>query len=237
MLNKITRLYRELGAGPMADYLARRLLGTVGIRFHYYRLFAQPVPDKPWLLPRANNSFHIREIAAADYHPEWFPPPAPVIQDRYAQGARCWVAFKQEQAVGCQWLLPGPYREDEVRCRFLPLPQGQTAWDFDVYIRPEHRLGRLFLLLWDNSNAWLREQGVGWSASRIDNLNLASIRSHQRMGAVEVGRAWFLGIGRWQLSHSAAGWHLSGHDADRPDIPVGPLPTPATEPEHLAVDG
>lgn len=231
MLNKIHSLYKELGAGPMSDYLARRLLGAIGISLNRYRLLVQPVPDKAWLPERPGNPIEIREVAQDDYRLAWFPRPEHAIHDRYAQGARCWVAFKGEMAVACQWLLAGPFREDEVRCRFLPMPQGEAAWDFDVYIRPELRLGRLFLMLWDNSNAWLREQGIRWTASRVDTLNLQSLRSHQRMGAREVGTAWFVSIGSWQLSRSPDGWAFST-DADHgPDIHLRP-PAPAGDPSR-----
>lgn len=220
MWGKFNALYRELGGGPMADYLLRRLLAVLGLSFHRYRLVVQPVPEKSWLPERHRAAFDIRPVGRDDYQLDWFPRPAEVIRQRFEQGALCWVAFKDGDAVGCQWLLPGPYLEDEVRCRFLPLPARRVAWDFDVYVVPEMRLGRLFLLLWDTVNAWMREQGIVCTASRIDSLNLQSIRSHQRMGASTVGTAWFLSAGGWQLARWPGGWQLSGDPERMPEIKV-----------------
>lgn len=222
MLNKLAGLYRELGPALMGDYLARRAMSPLGVHLFRYRLLVQPVPDKPWLPERHRQSFEIRQVGEEEYRSDWFPRPVEVIRQRYAQGALCWVAFRQGRPVGCQWLLPGPYLEDEVRCRFLPTPAAQVAWDFDIYVVPELRLGRLFLLLWDTVNDWMRAQGIGFTASRIDTLNLQSLRSHRRMGAQVIGTAWFLSIGGWQLARWLSGWHASGPSGQGPDIVVGP---------------
>jgi hypothetical protein len=94
----------------------------------------------------------------------------------------------------------GPYLEDEVRCRFVPLPEGRAAWDFDVYVDPQQRHGTVFLRLWDEANRFLAARGVRWSLSRISAFNSGSIRSHGRMGAKRIGAVTFLSLGRWQLA-------------------------------------
>ncbi len=215
---KLKSLQQEFAGNLVYDYLARRALGVLGIGFQRYHLVIQPVAEGSRVPERHRAVFDIREVDEDSYRTEWFPRPAKVIRERFAQGARCWVAFKEGAPVGCQWLLNGPYLEDEVRCRFIPLPEGRVAWDFDVYVAPDFRMGRLFLLLWDTANQWMREQGITCSASRIDTLNLQSIRSHQRMGARIVGNAWFLTLGRIQLAGWPDGWRLSR--AAVPDIPV-----------------
>jgi hypothetical protein len=231
VLNKLKELHRELGTRLTADYLARRLLGKLGVRMYRYALVVQPVAARPRVPARHRSSFEFREILPHQYQPAWFPRPPHVIEQRFAQGARCWVAFKDDEAVACQWLHTGPYLEDEVRCRFIPLPAGQAAWDFDIYVKPELRLGRLFMLMWDHTEQWMRDQGIAWSASRIDALNLASLRSHQRMGAQVVGYASFAVLGRWQISHSSEGWRLSRGPGDGPDIPVAAPDTRSDTPQ------
>ncbi|HEY8351300.1 MAG TPA: hypothetical protein VIK87_02045, partial [Sphingomonadales bacterium] len=87
----------------------------------------------------------------------------------------------------------------------------ETAWDFDVYVAPEHRMGRTFARLWAAANEYLRARGVRWSLSRISGYNPASFNSHKRLGARVIGRASFLRIGNWQLmwSNRAPYLHLS----------------------------
>lgn len=216
---KLKQLHKELGTTLMLDYLGRRTLAAVGIGLQRYHLVLQPVATKAWVPERHRASFDIREVDQTSYRVEWFPRPAEVVQARFNQGAHCWVAFKDEKPVGCQWLLPGPYLEDEVRCRFVPVPQGSLVWDFDVYVTPELRLGRLFLLLWDTTNRWMRQRGIDCSASRIDTLNLQSIRSHQRMGARIIGNAWFVNLAGLQLARWPNGWSVSKRSV--PDIAVG----------------
>jgi hypothetical protein len=101
--------------------------------------------------------------------------------------------------IGCLWLCLDPYLEDEVRCRFMPMPPGQVAWDFDVYLRPEHRVGFGFARLWDEANSLLRARGVAWSISRISVLNTKSLAAHDKLGIRTLATAAFLRVGRLQL--------------------------------------
>ena len=220
-VDRLVALFRELPPGLAVEYLLRRGLSPLGARLHHYLLVLQPVAEGPLLPARRPSAFTIRPISEEEYRTSWFPRPESVIRARFAQGARCWVAFRRGEAVGCQWLVPGPYDEDEVRCRFVPSPPGRVAWDFDIYIVPELRLGRLFLQLWDTANAWMRSEGLQWSASRIDALNQASVNSHLRMGARVVGDLWFLSIGdRLQLARWPGGLHVSVREDDVPEVEV-----------------
>src|SRR3546814_8400271 len=102
---------------------------------------------------------------------------------RAAQGAVCLGAFKNDAIIGCLWLCLSSYVEDEVRCRYQPAPAGEASWDFDVYVVPAQRSGPAFGRLRDEANAFLRQQGVACSWSRISAFNPASLASH------EIGRA------------------------------------------------
>ncbi len=208
-------------------YLTKRLLRRLGIRFKNFYLVVQPVPQRP-LAGRLGRNVEIRAIAAEEYRYEWFPRPKVFIDDRFAQGARCWVAFKNGEAVGCIWIMPGAFRDDLARVRFVPQPEGETAWDFDVYIDERFRLGRLFGQLWDVASEWMREQGFRWTASRIEANNEASLRAHERLGArrsrhvVIVGAGpveWVRVDGRARLNLSRSRWL---------DIPI-PLPAELAE--------
>jgi GNAT superfamily N-acetyltransferase len=149
---------------------------------------------------RQSQRISVRSVDRHRYELHWFARPAEVIAARYQQGAICFVAFHGDDAVGCLWLAPGRYFEDEVACCFQPEPSGEAAWDFDVYVRDDYRASRVFSYLWDAAFCWLRENGFQWTMSRIDAFNAASIRAHRRLGAQIVGHAFFVVLGGVQLS-------------------------------------
>jgi hypothetical protein len=131
-----------------------------------------------------------------------------VLAHRLEQEAICLGAFKAGRMIGAIWLCLDGYEEDEVRAQFVPLPKGSAAWDFDVYVAPDHRGGLGFLRLWDEANAYLRARGVAWSLSRISAFNWASLGSHQRLSAQRLGRALFVRLGGWQISFATCRPHV-----------------------------
>ena len=196
-------LVRELGLWNACLYVADRLLRVVSfgrIRLHKYYFMAQPVAARPWLPAHRGKSFEVRRLQVGDPALAAFPRPERAFPYRFKQGAVGLAAFKSGAPVGFLWFTVAPYEEDEVRCRYVPLPEGKAAWDFDVYIRPEHRTGPAFLRLWDEANRLLRGEGVFWSFSRVSAFNPVSIASHSRMGAVRTGSVIFATLGRWQVS-------------------------------------
>lgn len=101
---------------------------------------------------------------------------------RFGQGAECLALYCGDRVVATLWFLVGPYLEDEVRCRFVPLPAGQCSWDFDVFVDPAHRITGAFAALWDAADAELARRGVIASLSRISAFNPASLRGPGRPG-------------------------------------------------------
>lgn len=148
--------------------------------------------------------------------------PAEVISARFAQGARCLVAASKGRLAGFLWFVVGPYDEDEVRVRFVPGPPGLAAWDFDVMVMPQFRMGRLFSYLWRRANSELGARGVKRTVSRISAFNAGSLASHQRLGARIVGSVVFLCVGDWQLMHStlAPRWNFSRRPDERPTLTI-----------------
>ena len=122
--------------------------------------------------------------------------------------------------MGFLWLLLGSYQEDEVRARYVPLPTGRAAWDFDVYVAPESRLGLTFPRLWDGANGVLRENDMLWSCSRISPFNVGSLAAHARLGTLSLGSAIFLCAGRWQITFASIPpyFHLSSHPGSFPEF-------------------
>ena len=190
------------------------------LRLVRYRFVAQPVEPKPRVASRAHESLRIAQVTRDDAITAAFPRPAEVVANRFKQGAVCLAARSGERFAGYIWLARGPYDEDEVRCRYVTLPETNTAWDFDLYVSPPFRMGRCFLKLWDAANAYLRERHVEWTLSRIDAFNMRSFKAHERLGMRQLGMGNFLLIGNVQLAMLTLPpfFHLSLNAASRPVI-------------------
>lgn len=187
---------------------------------HRYLFVAQPVPEQAVLPPRRGRSITVRRVDAEDPVLLSLPLDRAVLSYRAGQEAICFGAFKNDEIIGCLWLCLSSYEEDEVRCRYLPLPPRKASWDFDVYVKPEHRSGLGFARLWDEAHAFLRDRGVVCSWSRISAFNPGSLSSHARLGAEVVGRATFFRFGSCQLMVASMPpyRHLSLRRKDVPSI-------------------
>lgn len=205
-IGKLASLVRELGpVGALCYTISLVLAKTGGLAsLHRYYFVAQPVADRAFLPPRRGKSIEVRFIDPEDPALLTLPLDRKVLAYRAGQGAVCLGAFKDGEIIGCLWLCLSSYMEDEVRCRYDPLPRGQASWDFDVYLKPEQRSGFGFARLWDEANAFLRQNGVRWSWSRISAFNTASLASHSRLGARILARATFLRLGPWQIMVGSA---------------------------------
>lgn len=202
MLNKIKGLLKELGALNAALYALHIALSKAtagGARIERFLLVAQPVSPGPRLAPSRSKGTEIRRVEPGDALLSQFPRPEAVIADRYRQGAICLAVVKGEQVQGYLWLIQKGYDEDVARVRFVLPASGRAAWDFDVYVAPEFRLGFTFVKLWDAADAYLRERGIRWSMSRISLFNAGSLASHGRLGAAPIGTATFIILGPAQI--------------------------------------
>jgi L-amino acid N-acyltransferase YncA len=203
-LARLRAVVTELGVVDAVWYGVRRALARSGGRLALikYYLVAQPIAAAPRVPERLARSIVRRPVVAGEAVLAQFPVPAQVIHARFAQGARCLGAFKDRELVAYAWWMEGPYDEDEVRTRFVPLPAAHSAWDFDVYVDPRHRLGLAFARLWDELSGRLRAQGVRWTMSRISAFNTASLAAHRRLGARVVASVTYLVLGSCQLTFS-----------------------------------
>jgi hypothetical protein len=219
---KVKNLVRELGPVGALCYVGYRLCAKSGglAALHRYLFVAQPIPGNALLPHQRGRSIVVRQVGARDPVLLSLPLDDRVLSYRAKQGAVCFGAFKEGEIIGCLWLCLSPYEEDEVRCRYHPMPPQASAWDFDVFIKPEHRSGLGFARLWDEANDFLRRRGVAFSWSRISAFNPGSLASHARLGAKIVGSATFLRLGRWQLMVASVPpyFHLSTRPSDVPSI-------------------
>jgi GNAT superfamily N-acetyltransferase len=194
----------ELGLFGTCLYAANRITEKLFDKrlFYDYAIVVQPIsPGRE----RRNNPYvtHVYDSAeSADFLVERFPAPRSVVLSRFRQGAVCVALEKAGEYVACAWLALDGYMEDEVRCRFVPLPADETGWDFDVYVDPDCRGTMVFLRIWQAVSNYYAERGRRWSLSRISNFNRASLHAHQSMGATIIGRAVFCSVGPWQLAFS-----------------------------------
>jgi hypothetical protein len=193
--------FREFGPVSGLLYVLARLLPAISrhLRLFVYDLMVQPTAKTPLLAERPGGSFHTALVKPDSPVLEKMPVPPTVILARFAQGAVCLGVWRGESFAGYLWLAPDRYDEDEVRCHYNLSPAGKSAFDFDVYILPEYRLGFAFVVLWDGANAWLRQNGIDYSFSRISRFNISSRRAHSRLGSRRLGTALFFGIGPLQL--------------------------------------
>jgi len=183
-------------------YLLHRFLSkATGNRagLYCYLIHAQPVPQDSLLGSRRGASISVRRLHQGDPAVAGLPGPAAVIDERFRQGSICLGAFRENALIGCLWLQLGGYDEDEVRCRFEPLPGTACAWDYDVHVDPTARHSFAFARLWDEANALLRREGRRWTVSRISAFNPGSLAAHHRLGSVRIGTAAFMRLGGLQF--------------------------------------
>jgi hypothetical protein len=140
VIHKAIGVVREFGLAGAPIYLVNRELQRFGGSIHLYRFVAQPVLPEPLLPPTRGRSIAVRLVDPADPVLMELPLDRAVIDYRAQQGAVCLGAFIKDKIIGCIWLCLGPYLEDEVRFRFEPGAAAKCAWDFDVYLLPDHRI-------------------------------------------------------------------------------------------------
>ncbi len=226
-IGKVRASTSRLGWGNGLLYVFARTLERVSrgrARLVRYVLVAQPIPvdPKPACPPSARNP--IRIVAPDDPLVAQFPRPPRIIERRFRCNATCFAAQSGERFAGFLWLARDAYDEDEVRCRYEMTRPELTAWDFDVFVAPDFRLGRTFARLWGAANTHLAGEGVRWSLSRISAFNPESLASHARLGLRTLHTATFLRVGPVQIAFiGAPPWfHLSLSPRSRPVLRLAP---------------
>lgn len=221
MTNRLRRTVKQLGWFNAACYLLGRVLEALsGGRWRLYRyLFvAQHLPAVPLCTDRGRD-IDVRLLPTLADLPPDYPRPPDILRRRYAQGAQSLAAFRGSALTGFLWFLFDAYQEDEVRVRYQ-LAAPDSTWDFDVWVRPEDRLGWTFRRLWESARLMLRARAVQWSCSRISAFNPGSIGAHARIGTVQLGSATFICCGSWQwmIASQAPYFHLSRNPATFPRL-------------------
>jgi hypothetical protein len=201
MLKRVFSPLKEFGWAAGCLYLTHRALQTVSsaLALQVYELMVQPIPEKPLLPGRLGQSIEIREIPRGAPEIDRMPARPDVKRTRFEQGAICLGAYRKGEFIGYLWLCHDRYEEDEVRCTYVLAPAGEAVFDFDLYIFPEHRMGRGFVGIWNGVNEYLRDRQIRFTFSRLTRFNLASRRAHAHLGWKRVARvvvlqAWSLEV-------------------------------------------
>lgn len=193
MLRRVLSPFIAFGPIFGAVYVMDRVLSRVSPKFRIlaYDLIVQPIPSAPVLPPARSRNLCARELRQGDADLEKVIAPPRVRESRFAQGAVCLATYRNERLLGYVWLCFGSYREDEARCTY-EVPPGEAAFDFDLVVLPEFRMGLGFAAVWHCTTEYLRNRGVELSFSRVTHFNLISRRSHDRLGSIRIGRILIL---------------------------------------------
>jgi hypothetical protein len=121
------------------------------------------------------------------------------LADRFEQGATCVYAVREGKLLGWLWFARGRFRDFEYPLEFVLPRDASGVWDFDVYVKPEARLGACFVRLWAVASDLMREHGARYSYSTVSAFNPVSLNSHRRLGAEIVGSLLVVRLGRFKL--------------------------------------
>ncbi|WP_341643617.1 GNAT family N-acetyltransferase [Thauera sp. SDU_THAU2] len=231
LASRLGSTFRQFGWKEGSIYLLGKGLSqaTGGrLRLIRYHLVAQPVPPSSEARPLPPGSrTSIEFISPGAPVISQFPRPSKVIERRFANGDRCITAQTDGRFAGYIWLARNQYDEDTVRCLYRLADPAHSAWDYDVYVDTDFRMGRTFSRLWASANQQLASEGVRWSFSRIAAANPQSLDSHRRLGIRKLFSASFIKADKWQLMLAGARpyIHLSVSEASRPTLDVHPPQT------------
>lgn len=185
------------GTMYLVAFALRRFCPFFSIEKYY--IVVQPVTERTLLPEKRGKSILVLQI---DHdHPliSRLPRQRDEIVRRFAGGALCFLATRDDRIIGHLWVTQSPYRETVHRCEFVPRPPGQIAWDFDMWIAPHERMGLAFSRLWDQCNSYLQERGVAWTCSRVSAFKPESLKAHERLGMRVMHSLFYLGAGPIEL--------------------------------------
>lgn len=229
LFEKVRRNLTLVGLPGTLLHAIDRLLSVVSggrARLYAYAFLAQPIGSQAFPPMRDSAATTVSFVGPHDLIVASFAPRSNVIAQRFASGARCLAATMRGNFAGTIWIAESSYAEDEVRCLYVLADAKRCVWDFDVYVAPRYRGGRVLARLWQEANAQLSSSGVQWSLSRISLLNAESLAAHGQLGASKIGFACFFVIGGSQLSLISRRpyLHFSANHTQRPlivfDLPL-----------------
>lgn len=208
--------FQQIGWFNTSFFILGRFLNKITrnkLRIYKYYLVVQPVHKTSLLPSHRGKNIKVKLANKNDSIVAQFPRPHAVIQKRFENGAKCFVAYKEgeEKFLGFIWILLSSYQEDEVRAHFMLSSVLDSAWDFDVYVTPNNRMGIVYVRLWDEANLFLLENNRYRTYSRISAVNRNSLKAHSALGAESIGSLYFFCINKLQITFATIPpyFHLS----------------------------
>ncbi len=194
LFGRISAPFREFGWSAGLLYALDRVLRRLSPRMAIfaYEFMVQPIPEKALLPASLSRNLVFRQIRRGDPEIALMPARPGIKESRFEQGAVCVGAFRNEVLIGYIWLCFDQYEEDEVRCTYRLARPAESVFDFDLFVFPKYRMGIGFAAVWDGASEYLRARGIRFSFSRLTRFNLASRRSHDRLGWKRVAKAVFV---------------------------------------------
>jgi len=213
--------------------------GTIDLHYRYIHL--QPVRSEPLLKSRAQGVTTVRALEGAELLLEFDrdqtgafsrpPRDLPRFARRVGRGDVCIAVTRSSRTEGVLWLTFGTFDETGVKADFVVSPQDGIAWASNIYIVDGARGGLIFVGLWDGADAVLRERGYRWTASQTSAFNGPSLQSHERLGALPIGRILYALIGPLQITLSSLRphWHVASPSGRGPSFVIRPPADASTE--------
>lgn len=195
-----------MGLAGWAAYAADnalRLTTDGRVRFNVLHFYFQPGDSTG--LPRAkpDDAMHVGPIALSQADPKAFGRRPDVIAERFRNGSICIAATKGGELLGFMWLQFGSMYAPDLQMRLDLGNRSDLAWDYDIFIRPKYRLGKVFGRLWAEANEELRRRGCIGTLSSVLIENGGSVRAHVRLGAKKIGWVVMIRIGRARINISS----------------------------------
>jgi hypothetical protein len=223
--------FQEFGLLCGSLYTLDRLLSRLSphLRVLVYELMVQPISPTPILPPRLARKLAVRVLERGDPDLSAVIAPESTQRTRFAQDAICLATYSDGRLIGYVWLSFDRYEEDEARCTFVVNPAGKAAFDFDLVVLPEYRMGLGFAGLWHSTNDYLRSRGITCTFSRLTRFNLASRRAHARLGSRRVGQAVIFKFWSVEIIASTIAPYIYISANPRSRAPMKLYPTPLPE--------
>lgn len=200
LTSRLHHAFGEYGVANTFLFALHRLVQKFRHDAVFERLYIvdQPVPSVAGPPVRGGALIEVRAIRPGDPALRTFTRIPDDLADRYVQNASCLGVFRAGELLGWLWFVPGVFRDFEHPITFNMRPADRTAWDFDIYVRPEARLSAAFARLWEAAFQALRDLGVTHTLSAISAYNPASLGAHRRLGTRAIGSILVVRLGRFQ---------------------------------------
>ncbi|WP_088330320.1 hypothetical protein [Lacimicrobium sp. SS2-24] len=197
LLQKLINNYHEFGFLVGSGYLIHFVLSKLSTQsgFYIYHFYQQSLKREE---QKRAHAFNFEWTERFSSMLMTLPRPDEKLKKRFDGNVRCLMATKDDQLASCAWFANTSFDEDEVNYRVLLAPD--QVWDFDVYVVPKYRLGRLFFYTWQRASNDLLTLGYQTTLSRISAYNLASVTTHEKLGAKRLGTVVFLKIRSFQIT-------------------------------------